>query len=204
MFYESVGLVLTITNVHPHRFLKTRFRSNGGVGGRLEMERYRGEVGVGRRQEWGPGAIQWAREDWGGGGGGQWARLKFLFFRLQTPRLSHSAPPTGTPLRTPRHRRDPMIPASEPPFPDPGHRHRPKPTDLTTLFPDRAMLLPHKRLGRLFRAGTCGVEIQFRRTRSWSGRRVAGKAASRGARRGRGNRASTLWACADSLRLSAG
>ena len=55
MFYESVGLVLTITNVHPHRFLQTRFRSNGGVGGRLEMEKYRGEVGVG----WGQNVDRW-------------------------------------------------------------------------------------------------------------------------------------------------
>ena len=143
-----------------------------------------------------------------GRGGGSGRGLNSLFSDSKRPvsLTAHRSisPPTGTPLRTPRHRRDPMIPASEPPFPDPGHRHRPKPTELTTLFPDRAMLLPHERVGRLFRAGTCGVEIQFRRTRSWSGWRVAGKAASRGARRGRRNRASTPWACADSPRLSAG
>lgn len=64
-----------------------------------------------------------------------------------------------------------MIPASGPPA-----QARPKPTDVPTLFPDRAMLTFRKRLGRLFRAGTCGAEAQFRRTRSW---RAAGRAAFR-------------------------
>ena len=118
-------------------------------------------------------------------GVGEWARLKFLFFRLQMPSFSHSAwldqPTTRTPLLTPWHRHDPMIPASEPPFPDPRQRRRPTRTGLSTLFQDRAMLLPHKPLGRLFRAGTCSAETQSRRIRSWSGWIVAGKAASRGA-----------------------
>ena len=91
------------------------------------------------------------------------------------------SPPPGTPLLTPWHRRDPMIPAAEPPFPDPRHRRRPTLNGLSTLSQDRAMLLPHKRLDRLFRAGTCGAETQFHRIRSRSAWSVAGKAASRGA-----------------------
>lgn len=68
----------------------------------------------------------------------------------------------------------------------------------STLFPHRAILPVRKRLGHLFRAGTCRAATQFRRTPSES---LRGRRDSPGTWKGRGNCSPTrwLWACADFL-----